>query len=115
MYPPGIVIVQVRRQAFLDSVVCCFVVQPIAETLFLDSPVEPFNVGIVVGLVQPGMPGVYAVGMEPVFEVPAELRAIVTLDHGEPEAEQLVRLQDNSRSNAWSNAVMDFSICHAAV
>lgn len=115
MYPHGIIEVQVRRQAGLDLFGCVPVGQDPAQTLFLDGPVEPLDVGVVVRPMESAVAGRDATAVEVILKVPTILWPVVGLDHGKDEAEPVLGSQDHLGSNARPDPVVDLGVGHAAV
>jgi hypothetical protein len=86
-----------------------------SKALFLDSPVEPLDVSIVVGSPQSTMSYGNPSPPHPLLKVAAKLRSIVSLYHREAETEVALSPLNGFGRSAGQDTLMYLSVSHAGV
>ena len=87
----------------------------VPNALFLEGPVKPFNVSVVVRTVQPRMSGLYTSPVHLLLKVTPVLWAVVGLDHGEREAEGLSCFKHGSGSYARQDPSRNLGVREAGI
>lgn len=102
MYSLVIVIVEIRGQRISLVRERDALSPEVSNAFSLDRTVKALNMGIVIGPVKAGMPGLDAFAMQPLLKVPSVLWAIVGLYHGDWKAPSVLCFQDCLCSESWT-------------
>ena len=115
MYTPLVVVVEIRGEHFSLARERNALAPVVSSTLCLEGAVEPLDVGVVVRAAQSRVADGNAVCSHPLLEVPTVFRAVVSLHHGEREAEGCLRIENSLSGSSLPEGGGAHGVRHARI